>query len=198
MFTQLRAAAAALAIIAVAGSARAQGGQPKIIAYVNTEILMQAAPGRAAAETTYNKEKAALEVQLNKMQDSLKKLYDQYQKDAPKLTDAQKDTRTKAFDDLQLSFQAKGADLQAQLNKRQNDLLAPMTEAVKTAIDDIRVELGYQYVMDNGQGSVIVSADKNLDITDKVVSRLKTMAAKAGTPGSAMSPAAVPRKPPTR
>ena len=48
------------------------------------------------------------------------------------------------------------------------------------ALDDIRVEEGYSAIFANDpQTSVIVSADKNLDITDKVSSRLRaTPAAK--------------------
>ena len=84
--------------------------------------------------------------------------------------------------------------------------MAPITDLVKKVLDDIRVEDGYAMILDNAPGaSVIVSADKNLDITDRVVSRLKATPAgklKAqetapATKGAPPAPAGVTR-PPTR
>ena len=84
--------------------------------------------------------------------------------------------------------------------------MAPITDAVKKVIDDIRVEDGYAMIFDDAPGAVrIVSADKNLDITDRVVSRLARHAgAKRGAGDRRRvrrpAPAGVtrPRKPPTQ
>ena len=88
--------------------------------------------------------------------------------------------------------------------------MAPITDLVKKVLDDIRVEDGYAMILDNAPGaSIIVSADKNLDITDRVVSRLKaTPAAKVkaqetapATKGAPPAPAGVtrpPSRPPTQ
>ena len=45
-----RAAGAALMVSGIASAAQAQGGSGKIV-YVNTQALMEAAPGKAAAST---------------------------------------------------------------------------------------------------------------------------------------------------
>jgi outer membrane protein len=84
--------------------------------------------------------------------------------------------------------------------------MAPITDAVKKVLDDIREEGGYAMIFDNAPGaSNIVSADKNLDITDRVISRLRATPAgvkaapAAAKPGAPSSPAGVTRpKPPTR
>jgi Skp family chaperone for outer membrane proteins len=60
MNTTFRAAAAALVLLAIGGIAEAQG-TPTKIGYVNTQALMAAAPGRAAAESTYNREVLAFQ-----------------------------------------------------------------------------------------------------------------------------------------
>ena len=81
-----------------------------------------------------------------------------------------------------------------------------MRAAVFHGVDDIRVEDGYAIILDNAPGAGnIVSADKNLDITDRVVSRLRAtpaakIAAPATKPGAPAAPAGVgkpPIKPPT-
>jgi outer membrane protein len=82
--------------------------------------------------------------------------------------------------------------------------MAPITDQVKKVIDDIRVEEGYSIILDNAPGAGnIVSADKNLDITDKIVSRLRAtpavkVAAPATKPGAPASPAGVTGRPPIK
>jgi outer membrane protein len=159
---------------------------------------MQVAPGRSAAESTYNKEAATFGAQQKKWTDSLSKLVDDYKKAAPKMTEAAKQAKEQSIAAIQADFDAKNQQGQDRLAARQNELLAPLMEVVKKAIDDIRVEEGYAMIFSGDANSPIVSADKNLDVTDHVVGRLKTIAAKAPTPVSPMAPAALTKKPPTQ
>ena len=201
MFPTLRVAAAALVFTAVVGSAQTSttSTPPPAIkfGYVNTQALMQVAPGKALAESTFIKENNAFLAQSKRWQDSLLKLVDDYKKAAPKMTDAQKQAKEASIAAIQQDLEAKNQAGQEKMANRQNELLAPLMEVVKKAIDDIRVEEGYAMIFSGDQNSPIVSADKNLDVTDHVVARLKTIAAKAPTPSS-MAPAAVTKKPPTR
>src|SRR6185437_4217069 len=133
---------------------------------------------------------------LKKMNDSLNTLFTSYQKAEPTLTAAQKETRQKAMRDLQGALQEKQQQLSQQAQQRQNELMAPIMEQVKKVLDDIRTEDGYSMII-TGDPNLILSYDKNLDITDRVVARLRTVAStptpKAGAPVSA--PAGVTRKP---
>lgn len=187
MRSMLRATLVAFAITTVAGVAQAQ--QAVKIAYVNTQALMEAAPGRAEAEATLQKESDSYKSQLQKMQDSLNNLIASYQKAEPTLSATQKDTRQKAIQTLESDLQAKSNQLQQQFAQRQNELFAPITEAVRKVLDDIRAEDGYSLILANDPGqSPILSADKNLDITERVVARLRTLAAnKSTTPAGAQA-----------
>lgn len=207
------AVAAALALTATTSVARAQtAGQPGApafkIAYVNSEVLMSVAPGRAAAESTFNVEAQAYQAKVQAMSDSLQKVVAAYQKRQASLTPAQRETQQKSIQDLQAEFQAKNQQIQQEASDRQNQLMSPVMETVKKVIDDIRVEDGYAMVLDNapGGGSPIVSADKNLDITDRVVARLRSTKAPTlptaatpatSKPGATATPVGVTRKPPT-
>lgn len=198
----LRATAFALLLPLVSGVARAQ--QPTKIGYVNTAALMDAAPGRAAADSLLKREGDALTASLQKLQDSVNAMLTKYQKDEPTLTATAKETRQKAIQALETDLQAKNLKAQQQFSQRQSEVMAPITDAVKKVLDDIRVEDGYAMIFANDPGqSVIVSADKNLDITDRVVSRLRaTKATIAGPavakPGAPVNPAGVtkPKPPP--
>jgi outer membrane protein len=197
----LRTACAALAVLTsllgFSHRAQAQSASSQFkIAFVNTAILLDNAPGRSQAESTYARETRGYTDQLKKMNDSLTTLFTAYQKAEPTLTATQKETRQKAMRDLQGALQDKQQQLSQQAQQRQNELMAPIMEQVKKVLDDIRTEDGYSMII-TGDPNLILSYDKNLDITDRVVARLRTLAStptpKAGAPVSA--PAGVTRKP---
>jgi len=196
-----RTACATLAVLTLifgfSRSTQAQQSAPTAfrIAFVNTNVLLDNAPGKTQAESTYARETRAYGDQLKKMSDSLNAMFTSYQKQEPTLTATQKETRQKALRDLQQQLQDKQQQLTQQAQQRQTELMAPIMEQVKKVLDDIRTEDGYAMIM-TGDPQLILSYDKNLDITDRVVARLKTIAAmptKVGAPVSA--PAGVTRKP---
>jgi len=196
-----RTACATLAVLTLifgfSRSTQAQQSAPTAfrMAFVNTNVLLDNAPGKTQAESTYARETRAYGDQLKKMSDSLNAMFTSYQKQEPTLTATQKETRQKGLRDLQQQLQEKQQQLTQQAQQRQNELMAPIMEQVKKVLDDIRTEDGYAMIM-TGDPQLILSYDKNLDITDRVVARLKTIAAmptKVGAPVSA--PAGVTRKP---
>jgi outer membrane protein len=181
----------------VGGAAQAQSAPIKI-GYVNTQALMAAVPGRAAAESTYAKELAAFQKQQQVWADSLKKQFDAYSKAEPALTTAKKASEQERISKIQQDLNNLNTLGEAKMQQRQSEVLAPLMEIVRGAIDEIRSEGGYAMIFSGDENSPIVSADKNLDLTEKVISRLKTKAATAPAAApSAMSPSAV-KKPPTR
>ena len=202
-FVRLAPLALAL-VVSGAGVLHAQAGTK--IAYVNTAALLENAPGRTDAEATLQRESQGFQAQLEKMSDSLNKMIAGYTKAEPTLSATAKDTKQKEIQALQTNLQARQLQLQQQFAQRQNEVMAPIREQVMKVLDDIRSEDGYAVIIANDpQASVILSADKNLDITDRVVARLKTLAAvkspaapatKPGAPVSA--PTGVTRKPPTQ
>jgi outer membrane protein len=207
MRSMLRATAIALTCILAARAASAQGGAGKIV-FVNSQSLMEAAPGRAAAEAVLNKEGETLRAQVQKLQDSINAHLAKYQKDEPTLSAAAKDKAQKALQGEETDLQATQLKLQQSWQARQTEVMAPITDLVKGVLDAVRTEEGYAMILDNapGAGAGIVAADKNLDITDKVVSRLRATSPKpvaapaAPKTGAPAAPAGVtkPTKPPTQ
>jgi outer membrane protein len=193
MRTTTRAALLALSLLLTAKTAQAQSK----IGYVNTEALMAAAPGRATAESTYNKEVVAFQKQQQVWSDSLKKQIDAYQKAEPTLTDAKKKSEQERLNKLNSDLSNLNTLGEQRIRQRENEVLAPLMEIVRAAIDEIRAEGGYAMIFSGDQNSPIVAADKNLDLTDKVIARLKTKAATTPAAPSAMAPSAL-KKPPTR
>jgi outer membrane protein len=202
-----RATVIALVLSVIAGAANAQA--PIKIAYVNTQSLMEAAPGRAAIEAQLNKEGDGYKAQVDKMQDSINTMLAKYQKEEPTLSAAAKDKAQKSIQSAETDFQAMQLRFQTTFNQHSTEAMAPVLDVVRKVLDDIRVEDGYALILSNDpQTTTIVSADKNLDITDRVVSRLKATpasAVKAADPAAAAkkpagappAPAGVTRRPPS-
>jgi outer membrane protein len=197
----LRTVCATLAVLTLtfglSRSAHAQSASSSFkLAFVNMAVLLENAPGRVQAESTYARETRGYGDQLKKLSDSLNTMFTAYQKAEPTLTATQKESRQKVIRDFQQQLQDKNQQLNQQAQQRQNELMAPIMEQVKKVLDDIRVEDGWSMII-TGDPNSILSYDKNLDITDRVVARLRTVAAtptsKPGAPVSA--PAGVTRKP---
>lgn len=181
------------------------------IAYVNTQVLMEAAPGRIAAESLLNKMGDGFKAALAREQDSAQKLLVAYQKGATTMSAAAKDKAEKDLNAIEQDLQAKNQTYQQQFDAKRQEVLAPINDLVKSVLDGLLTEGCYAMILDNAPGaSVIVAADKNLDITDKAVSRLRaqpapkinasstTTTAPKGAPAAPAGVTGKPPKPPTR
>ena len=75
--------------------------------------------------------------------------------------------------------------------QREQELATQYETVVRQAIDDVRTSDGYAMVFASGPNSAMLSGDKSLDITDKVLARLRTIAATRGSaaPRPATQPA---------
>jgi outer membrane protein len=190
MRSPIRAAALAGTMLAIASGAAAQ--QATKIAYVNPQALFENAPGRTEAEATFRRETENFRTELNRMSEALTKLVADYQRDEAKLAAADKERRQRAIQAKEDTMRARQQQLESQAGQRQNELMAPIMEAVRKVLEDIRAEDGYAMILSSEPGSSpILAADKNLDITERVVARLKTVA--AAKPGA--TPAAAQQKP---
>ena len=184
MRSTLRSALLAASMTTLAGSVAAAQQAPHRIAYVNPQALFQNAPGREQAEETFKRETDGYRAELAKMSDALTVMVSNYQKEEAKLTAADKERRQRAIAAKEDSVRGRQQQLEQIAGQRQNELMAPIMEAVRKVLEDIRVEDGYAMIISSEPGnSPILAADKNLDITERVVARLKTVAAaKVTTP----------------
>jgi len=192
---RLRSILASCAVIAaVPVAVSAQTAQK--IAYVNSAMLMQSAPGRAEAEAQFAKEMAPVEAQMKRLQDSVVALNEAFAKEEATLAGAAKEARLKVLRDKEAGFELEAGKLREQAQDRQEALMAPIMESLRKALEDVRTEGGYAMIFDVAvQMSYIVAADKNLDVTDRVLAKLRLSAPKAVAPAAA-KPAAGPASTP--
>jgi outer membrane protein len=194
----LRASVIALATsLTVAGTAAAQAQQgtatPAKIAYINSAQLLAQAPGRAEAEAQFDREVGVYRQQIQRMDDSLRTLVAAFDRDAAKLDSVARETRRTSIGRREAEYQARARGLDSTMQARQAQLVKPIMERVQSVIEAIRSEDGYSMIFDVGaQASLVVAADKKLDLTERVLARLKSQGTPPAT-GAIPQPAGVTR-----
>jgi outer membrane protein len=196
----------ALVLPFVAGFATAQGAaaQAPKFAYVDSRIILQRAPGSAAIQAQITKERSDAQASVAKMQDSLRVMYDTYLKEKGTLTAAQQEQREKALQSRNADFDQRVGQMDQEMQKRQYDLIQPMMAQIREVLDAIRNEEHFTFIFDIGNDpGLIVAADKNLDITERVIGRLKPITVNVTRTDSTKANAAKPApagitKPPTK
>lgn len=184
-------------VCATAGLASAQAtggttGSPLKIAFIRSQDIFAQAPGRSDAEGQFNKEVEAVRAQEKVMGDSINAMFSDYAKTESTLTADVKQARQQAIRDKQAAYQQKQQQLEQQMQQRQGELVQPILERINKIINDLRTENGYAMVFDaQANGGSVVAADKNLDITDQVITRLRAMS--PGAPVAA-TPSTTPSK----
>jgi Outer membrane protein len=188
----VNAALGALAFtMVVAGTAGAQGGLK--IAYVNSQEVIAAAPGRAEAEAQIQKDMNTYRAQVQKMGDSLNALIASYTKSESTLSEASRTAKQKEIQDKEREYQTRVQGLEQQAQQRQAELIRPIMEKINNIIEQVRAEDGYAMVFDAGnQAGVVVAADSSLDITDKVITRLKAASGSASSTPAKKGPTPQP------
>lgn len=184
-------------LLSVPSLTTAQSAQK--FAFINSQAILQAAPGAVEAQTQLQKELETMRAQVAKLSDSLTALDEQYKKEELSLSPTAKEARLKTLREKQADFQNRVQKLDNDAQQREGELMQPVIESVRKVLDDVRTEGGYTFIFDVAAGSFIVSADKNLDITDRVIAKLRLSAPKAKPPaGPTAAPAGVTtKKPPT-
>jgi len=163
------------------------------VAYVDTRKILQEMPGRNQVEARYRTEVEGLQVREKTMVDSLNAMVAAFERDSATLTAAQ---RTERFTKLQ-EFDGRYRDtlqvLQNEAQQKQGEMMQPLFDQIKIALEDVRRAEGVAMIFDMGaQANPVVAMDKNLDLSDKVIAKLRTMPA---VPAAAPAPAARPATP---
>lgn len=192
MRTFVTAATAALAFIGVVAagptSAAAQATAPAKFAFINSQQILAVAPGRAEAEAQFQKEVDNVRAEEKAMSDSLQGMVTQYQNAQPTLSAADRTARENAIRAKQSTYQQRQQQIEQAAQAKQAELIQPIFDKINKVLGDIRVEDGYTAILDvnpgNGAGTV-VAFDKNLDITDRVIARVKALPVASSAPSSA-------------
>lgn len=144
------------------------------IAFIDSRRILQQTPGYAVAESAFAKELGGYRTEVGKLQASLDSAASDLEQQSVVLNPTQRAAKRKELETQQQTLEKRSQELQQRAATRERELLTPIQQKVQAAIEALRVEGGYAIIFDAGAaGSSIVTADKTLDLTDRVVERLK-------------------------
>ena len=164
-----------LVLLAFASPVLAQGTAPKV-GYINSQAILDQAPGAAEASEQFEADLARLREQIQPATDSLDLMIQAYEAQALTLSPEAKQRREQAILAKREEVQQLAAQLDQQAGARRAELVQPIMDRITQVIEQLRVEGNYSLIFDVSAGSII-AADPTLDLTDEVLRRLQAPAA---------------------
>ncbi|HXI20989.1 MAG TPA: OmpH family outer membrane protein [Gemmatimonadales bacterium] len=144
------------------------------IGFINSRAVLLATPGYAQAESTYNKELAGFRAEVEKLQSSLDSAAADFEQKSVMLSPTAKIAKRRELDDQRDKLEQRAKELQDKAAQREQELIAPIHNVVNQAIEGIRADGGYAMIFDvSANDGLIVTADKSLDLTQKVIDKVK-------------------------
>jgi outer membrane protein len=166
---------AALLVLAVgAAPASAQQGGGAKVAYVNTQAILKSTPGYAQAESTFTKELATYRGEVQKLQATLDSAASDFEQQSVMLSPTQRTAKRKDLEGQQQKLEQRTQELQQRAASRERELLDPIQSKVNSVIEGMRASGNYAMIFDvSAPNNGIVTADKTIDLTQRVIQQLK-------------------------
>ncbi len=123
--------------------------------HINTNELLRLMPGRDAAQAELEKYARELETLFVSMQNEFQTKYQDYLEKEGELSELIKQSRQRELSNLQERIMEFQESAQEDLVARENQLLNPIVEQARKAIEEVAKEHGYTYVFDLSTGAFI-------------------------------------------
>ena len=155
---------AATCIIAGNFTAHAQSK----VAHINTQELVESMPEMQSAKSELEKLAKTYETDIQAMATELQNKVKQYDAESTTKTDEENSKRLQEVQSMEQSIRQYQAQAQQDLQKKEIELLKPITEKAKAAILKVGSNQGFDYVLDSSQGQgVIMASGKDLLVAVK-------------------------------
>ena len=146
-------------------------GQNKF-GYIDSQELLILMPERKSAENELQNFAKTLESQLELMSAEYQESVQQYQTNEASYSDLVKQDKIAEITGLEQRIQSFQQNAQQSLQKKEQELLEPILEKARKAIDDVAKEGGYTYIFDKSQGTLLYAKESE-DILKLVKNKLK-------------------------
>ncbi len=152
--------AVALALfVAATGFVNAQSK----VAHVNVQQLLTEMPEMVAAQAELKKLQETYRADLESSMTEFRNKATQYQNESPSKTREENEKRALELQGYEKNIQEAEQAAMKEMQKKQQELFAPISEKAKTAIEKVAAAQGYDYVIDASPGlSLIVAKGPDL------------------------------------
>lgn len=147
-----------IAAILFIGAGQTVSAQAKV-AHINVQELMSTMPDMKAANTQLEKIGKTYDAEYKTMVQEYQTKIEKYEKEAPTVGDAVNQTRQTEVQEMANRIQQYQQTAQKELQQKQEDILKPILEKARLAIQKVAKAKGFQYVLDSSTGSGVIMAE---------------------------------------
>ncbi|MDE5791662.1 MAG: OmpH family outer membrane protein [Muribaculaceae bacterium] len=140
------------------------------VGVVDTSTIMQAMPDTKTAETKLADTSKKYEDEFAKLQQEFGRLYEEFQKMPESEPQAIRERKTRELADMNQKIETFQQSASQDLQKMQQELMAPIVAKIKSAIESVGKENGYAMIQE--AAALIYYAAPVEDITPKVKQKL--------------------------
>lgn len=146
------------------------------IGYTNIDYILTNLPDAKTIQEKLSTEKAQYDKLLQDKSAEFQKVYEDYQKNAATMSPVIRADKEKFLQNKQGEIQEFQQNSEYALQRKQQELLAPVLDKIQTAINDVAKENGYTYVFNSDAGPsttpiVLVAPDQD-NISNLVFKKL--------------------------
>ena len=142
-----------LAVFMLSANVQAQ----EKFAHVSMDELLRQMPERQEAEEELEEYTRYLEQQFTSMQNELETKYQEYLDNADEYSQLIRQSKERELNELQQRIQQFQETAQQDLMEKEEELLRPVVNKARNAVQTVAEENGYTYVFDSGGGSLLYS-----------------------------------------
>ena len=148
-----------VAIMLFIGTTSFVNAQSKI-AHIDTQALAEAMPEMKAAQSQLEKLQRTYDTEIKTLSKEFETKLKQYEVEAESKTAEVNAKRAEEVQGMQANINAYRQGALEDLQKKQEDLIAPILEKARTAIQKVGRSQGYEYVLDSS--SLLLAEGKDL------------------------------------
>jgi len=154
-----------------------QTGQATRFAFVNSQRILAEAPGAREAQQSFEREMQRYRIEVDSLEQALEQTQAQLQQQQATMSPQVRQQRQQEIQEAFLAYQQRVGELERTAQRRQAELVEPVMQRISETLERIRQQGNYSMIFDASAGALI-TADPSLDITDQVLTQLRTTAAR--------------------
>lgn len=140
------------------------------LGYVQVDSIFQLMPERLQSQEELQQYSLQLETQLTTMSSELQNKYEVYQSQMSTMSDIMRQDAEEELANLQQRIQTFQMKAQTDIQTKEAELLQPIYEKIRGAIEQVAIEGGYTYVYD--ANAILYKSPDSDNITSKVKAKL--------------------------
>jgi len=163
-----------IAILGVVTAFSVNAQKAMKIGYTSPEYIMYNHPKMKEIESTLGAHTKQHEKRIQELTAEFQQKYQAYEKGASMMTEIQRTDKEQELQGLNARIEQMTRGAEQDLQKKQMELTQPILTEIQTAIDAVRTENGYTYILStNAAGSsIILSGPEEHDVSDLVFKKL--------------------------